>query len=111
MNRSHSAVPRTRPAASDGDRPSATLGSKEPQMQEGEAPVLDGEELDRLRRDLAAWRSGPVAEASRKFPPRLARFSTWSDVEVPDLVTPADVDIDYARDLGLPGQYPFTRGV
>jgi len=78
---------------------------------EGEAPALDGEAMDRLRRDLARWREGPVAEASRKFPPRLARFATWSDLEVPDLVTPADVPTDYERDLGFPGQYPFTRGV
>src|SRR4051812_28217565 len=77
----------------------------------GETPDLGREELDRLRADLAGWRAGPVAEASRKFPPRLARFATWSDLEVPDLVTPADVAIDYPRDLGLPGQYPFTRGV
>src|SRR4029434_836078 len=34
-----------------------------------------------------------------------------SGVEVPDLVTPAEKGIDYARDLGLPGEYPFTRGV
>jgi methylmalonyl-CoA mutase N-terminal domain/subunit len=102
--RSSSAIPRTR-TSSEGNRPSS------PETAEGEAPVLDGEGLDRLREELAAWRRGPVAEASRRFPPRLERFSTWSDVEVPDLVTPADVDIDYARDLGFPGQFPFTRGV
>lgn len=30
---------------------------------------------------------------------------------MPELVTPADVDLDYRRDIGFPGQYPFTRGV
>jgi methylmalonyl-CoA mutase N-terminal domain/subunit len=30
---------------------------------------------------------------------------------VPDVLTPADVPIDYSKDLGLPGAYPFTRGV
>jgi len=30
---------------------------------------------------------------------------------VPDVLTPADVPIDYLRDLGMPGEYPFTRGV
>src|SRR5438445_2014246 len=78
---------------------------------EGEAPALDGEEMDRLRSQLGAWRAGPVTEASRRIPARLDRFSTWSGMDVPDLVTPADVAIDYERDLGLPGQYPFTRGV
>src|SRR5207342_3404424 len=69
------------------------------------------ETIERLRHDLAQWRSGPVQEAQRKISPRLERFTTWSDVEVPDLVTPADIAIDYPTDLGLPGQFPFTRGV
>src|SRR5207342_858702 len=69
------------------------------------------ETIERLRHDLAQWRSGPVQEAQRKISPRLERFTTWSDVEVPDLVTPADIAIDYPTDLGLPGQFPYTRGV
>lgn len=32
--------------------------------------------------------------------------------ELPLLYTPADIeDVDYLKDLGFPGQYPFTRGV
>jgi methylmalonyl-CoA mutase N-terminal domain/subunit len=77
----------------------------------GEAPALDESELARLRRDLARWREGPVAEAGKKIRPRLRRFTTWSDIEVPDLCTPADVSSRYLEDLGLPGEYPFTRGV
>ncbi len=38
-------------------------------------------------------------------------FSTISGVENEPLYTPADVEIDYERDLGWPGQFPFTRGV
>ena len=34
-----------------------------------------------------------------------------AQMPMPDLKTPADVPIDYLRDLGLPGEYPFTRGV
>jgi methylmalonyl-CoA mutase N-terminal domain/subunit len=45
------------------------------------------------------------------MPPRSAEFSTWSGLDVPDVLTPADVPIDYLRDLGMPGEYPFTRGV
>jgi methylmalonyl-CoA mutase N-terminal domain/subunit len=30
---------------------------------------------------------------------------------VPDLITPAEVRTDYREDIGLPGTYPFTRGV
>ena len=38
-------------------------------------------------------------------------FSTISGLENEPLYTPDDVDIDYERDLGYPGEYPFTRGV
>jgi methylmalonyl-CoA mutase N-terminal domain/subunit len=64
-----------------------------------------------LRAAVEAWRKGPVAQSVAKMPPRKRRYSTWSDLEMPDVLTPADTPIDYGRDLGLPGEYPFTRGV
>jgi methylmalonyl-CoA mutase N-terminal domain/subunit len=45
-------------------------------------------------------------------PERLPRFTTVSDLEIKGLYTPEDIkDIDYSRDIGFPGVYPFTRGV
>jgi methylmalonyl-CoA mutase, N-terminal domain len=38
-------------------------------------------------------------------------FSTISGLENEPLATPDTVEIDYERDLGYPGVYPFTRGV
>jgi methylmalonyl-CoA mutase N-terminal domain/subunit len=38
-------------------------------------------------------------------------FSTISGLESEPLYTPDNVEIDYDRDLGYPGVYPFTRGV
>jgi len=38
-------------------------------------------------------------------------FSTISGVENEPLYGPENVEIDYERDLGWPGAYPFTRGV
>ncbi len=37
--------------------------------------------------------------------------STISGIPYQPLYTPGDVDLDYDRDLGDPGRYPFTRGV
>src|SRR6185312_11108905 len=37
--------------------------------------------------------------------------STISGLENEPLYTPENVDVDYERDLGYPGVYPFTRGV
>ena len=43
---------------------------------------------------------------------RLPRFTTVSDLEIKDLYTPDDVKgIDPSRQIGLPGDYPFTRGI
>jgi len=45
-------------------------------------------------------------------PERLPRFTTVSDLEIKGLYTPEDIKgIDYSRDIGFPGVYPFTRGV
>src|SRR5947208_4145390 len=38
-------------------------------------------------------------------------FSTISGLENEPLYTPDTVEIDYDRELGYPGVYPFTRGV
>src|SRR5690349_7891145 len=38
-------------------------------------------------------------------------FSTISGVENEPLYSPDNVELDYERDLGWPGAYPFTRGV
>jgi methylmalonyl-CoA mutase, N-terminal domain len=47
-----------------------------------------------------------------KAPEAKARVETISGLPVNPLYTPADVSgLDYLKDLGFPGQYPFTRGV
>jgi methylmalonyl-CoA mutase, N-terminal domain len=38
-------------------------------------------------------------------------FSTMSGVENEPLYAPENVDVEYGRDLGYPGAFPFTRGV
>ena len=77
---------------------------------EGEGGLSD-DGLSEIRRARAEWEQRAVQKAVSRFPLRKDRFSTLSDVELPDLLTPADVDLDYRRDLGFPGEYPFTRGV
>ncbi|HEX8794953.1 MAG TPA: methylmalonyl-CoA mutase family protein [Polyangiaceae bacterium] len=75
--------------------------------QDGETPG----DVEAIRKAVEAWRKGAVAKAEAKMPARKPRFTTWSDLDLPDVLTPADVPVHYMRDLGLPGEYPFTRGV
>jgi methylmalonyl-CoA mutase N-terminal domain/subunit len=43
---------------------------------------------------------------------RKSRFITVSNHQIKRLYTPEDIkDFDYERDLGSPGEYPFTRGI
>lgn len=69
--------------------------------------------MSELEKIYSAWEK-KLSEAEKKNPPRPARFTTWSDLEVPMICTPNDLEkekFDYVKDLGMPGEYPFTRGV
>jgi methylmalonyl-CoA mutase N-terminal domain/subunit len=58
------------------------------------------------------WRATARARALADQAERQAVFRTSSDIEIRDLYTPADVaGLDEERDLGRPGEFPFTRGV
>ena len=60
----------------------------------------------------ARWQSTTLKKATDRFPERRERFATSSGIPVDVLYTPEDIaDLDYLRDLGFPGEYPFTRGV
>jgi methylmalonyl-CoA mutase N-terminal domain/subunit len=58
------------------------------------------------------WEERTLRPALEKSPERQKAFTTLSGVPVERLYTPADLaGFDYARDLGDPGEYPFTRGI
>jgi len=60
----------------------------------------------------ASWSETTLKPALERSPERKEFFTTLSGVPVERLYTPADLaDFDYARDLGDPGEYPFTRGI
>ena len=70
-------------------------------------PVGEGADEGRDR-----WRATLKAKAAAATPERRERFETSSGIEIRDLYTPADTaGLDEDRDLGRPGEYPFTRGV
>lgn len=62
--------------------------------------------------DEATWRAERLAADFARIPPRRPEFTTLSGLPVRDVYTPADTAaIDPASDIGLPGLYPFTRGI
>ncbi len=61
---------------------------------------------DEIGKERQRWEKAMLA----KNPVTPAK--TTSDLEVDVLYTPSDLpDFDYLRDLGFPGEFPFTRGV
>ena len=64
----------------------------------------------RLAEEQARW-------MKEKYQPRIAekgerkKFRTDCEIDIKPLYTPLDLaETDYLRDLGFPGEYPFTRG-
>ncbi len=74
--------------------------------------LYDKSELNGIAQAVGAWEDTAVRQANARMPERRARFTTMSDVPIRRLYTPLDVaHEDYLRDIGLPGEYPYTRGV
>ena len=77
-----------------------------------EQPEVDGDVSRQPTPGKAQWTERTVAPGLAKYPERREQFETTSGIEVDRLYTPDDLGaFDYARDLGYPGEYPFTRGV
>ena len=74
--------------------------------------MYDKKKLDELKDALEQWEETSLSKALTSLPERLDEFITTSSEPINRLYTPLDVaDNDYAASLGLPGEYPYTRGV
>ena len=66
---------------------------------------------EKLEQDFNAW-NAKVEKANEKYPERKKQFVTGSNASVNRVYTPLDQgDFDYRTQLGLPGEFPYTRGV
>lgn len=69
-------------------------------------------DIERIRDEQKRWRENAYAKTAERFGERKDTSFRTSSTDVDPLYTPADVaDIEYDRDLGYPGEYPFTRGI
>ncbi|MBI5292385.1 MAG: methylmalonyl-CoA mutase [Chloroflexi bacterium] len=76
----------------------------------------DGRDTDAAVEAIAQaheeWRRAVLQASLQRFSRRKPGFATLSGIPINDLYTPADLGHqDFARDIGFPGQYPYTRGV
>ena len=78
----------------------------------GRIQMFDKEKLGDLKASKEKWEKEKLEKLLKKRPERKESFTTGSNEEVERLYTPLDVeDLDYQKDLGMPGEYPYTRGV
>ena len=78
--------------------------------EQGDQPGGNGSQAADPGRDR--WRATTRAKAVARSPERQDQFLSTSGIEIADLYSPADLaGLDEDRDLGRPGEYPFTRGV
>jgi len=68
-------------------------------------------EHDDIRQTLQSWEQTTLKETLDRHPERYDEFITTSGEPVGRLYTPLDLEGGYLEKLGLPGEYPFTRGV
>ncbi len=74
--------------------------------------MFDQNNLQNLKSALDKWDKTTLHKALASSPERAGSFITTSSEEIERLYTPLDVaELDYPRDLGNPGEYPYTRGV
>ena len=74
--------------------------------------LFNKEEVERIRSEVEKWEREVVPQWLKKIPERMEEFTTLSGIPVKRVYTPADLgDYDYWEKLGLPGLYPFTRGI
>jgi len=68
-------------------------------------------ERNDIRQALEHWEQAILKKTLDRRPERCEEFITTSGEPVQRLYTPLDVEGDYIEKLGLPGEYPYTRGV
>ena len=68
--------------------------------------------METIKKGMKEWEAGSLKKVLDRSPETREVFETESGIPVNRLYTPLDQEeMDYNRDLGFPGEYPFTRGV
>jgi methylmalonyl-CoA mutase N-terminal domain/subunit len=74
--------------------------------------MYDRKKIKEFQKELDRWEVTILQPSLKQMPERQDRFLTASSEPVNRLYTPLDIqDLDDKRDLGMPGTYPFTRGI
>jgi methylmalonyl-CoA mutase N-terminal domain/subunit len=68
--------------------------------------------VEQISQKHQEWERQIYNKAIKETPERKPKFKNLSEVDIHHLYTPLDVsDLEYMKDIGFPGDYPFLRGV
>jgi methylmalonyl-CoA mutase N-terminal domain/subunit len=74
--------------------------------------MFDEKKLNEIKKEHERWEKTTLPNWLRQSHERKKEFHNHSGMLVKRLYTPEDIQkMEYMRDLGFPGEYPFTRGV
>src|SRR3989442_15764800 len=83
-----------------------------PEPREEQLSLFSPEAISAIRREAALWRREVHDPLTAKRGAWKKDFTTLSAMEVNPLATPTGVArLDFKRDLGFPGEFPYTRGI
>jgi methylmalonyl-CoA mutase, N-terminal domain len=89
----------------------ATAGGPADEETSPAEPVYKEDALETMAEARQRWEKAS-AKTQAQVPFWKKDFTTVSGMEVPHLVTPEQVaGIDPIQDIGIPGEYPYTRGI
>jgi methylmalonyl-CoA mutase N-terminal domain/subunit len=74
--------------------------------------MFEKEKVEKIKRERQRWEKTTLPNWIRQCPECKSEFKNHSGIIIKRVYTPEDIeDLDYMRDLGFPGEYPFTRGL
>jgi methylmalonyl-CoA mutase, N-terminal domain len=74
--------------------------------------MFDHQKIEELRQALEKWEETTLPHSLASLPERQKTYLTTSSEPIERIYTPLDIaDLDYQADLGMPGEYPYTRGI
>jgi methylmalonyl-CoA mutase N-terminal domain/subunit len=97
-----------------GDKVSRGRNGRKPAAAADQArgTLYDRAALAGAAAERRRWEETTLAQAAGRIPERQAEFTTQSGMPIQRLYTPEDgAGLNYGRDLGYPGEFPYTRGV
>ena len=75
-----------------------------------EKQALDNMAREQLEEQFEKWEKEELASFLKRQPEQKDDFATFGDIPVKRVYTALDLQETPIEDIGLPGQYPFTRG-